>query len=196
MRTKLITAPTAEPITVDEAKSHLNVTSADDDTYIGSLIAAARRHAEAFTRRAFLFQTWDVLMDEFSSEIGIPIAPLQSVTSVKYIDTDGAEQTVATSVYAVDDNADPGVVHLDYGQSWPAARRQRNAVTIRVVAGYEDPDAAPESSVDVLPDDIKQAMLLHIGHMYEHRESVSDFQTHNVPMSYESLLYPHRVIRF
>jgi hypothetical protein len=67
MREYLIqrSAPTAEPISLVEAKLHLVVTITEDDSLITSLIAAARQYAESITRRALVAQKWSVLLDNF-----------------------------------------------------------------------------------------------------------------------------------
>jgi uncharacterized phiE125 gp8 family phage protein len=184
-RLTLKTAPASEPITTAEAKKHLNVTTSDDDTYIDTLVTAARMHTENILRRALITQTWNLYLDAFKSPTELPKPPLVSVTSIKYIDTDGAEQTTATGVYTVDTDADPGQVYLSYDQTWPDARTIDKAIDIEYVAGYG-------AAADV-PTAIKHAILLLVGHLYEHRETVADFQIHDVPMGYDALLWPYRV---
>lgn len=189
MPTTVVTAPTTYPISLSEAKAHLRVTESDDDIYITALIKAATAEAETFTQRALMTQTWDVFSDYFCSMMEMPKGPLQSVTSVKYIDTDGTQQTEAASVYTVDTDSDPGIVRLAYNQSWSSVRDQANAVTIRIVAGYGNAAAVP------MP--IKQAMLIHVAHLYESREpAIIGATVAMMPMSYESLLSSYRVMRF
>src|SRR5712692_3761461 len=65
MPLKLITPPTVEPIGLSEAKAHLRVDTADDDSFILAIISAARDYAEGFTRRRFLTQTWELALDHF-----------------------------------------------------------------------------------------------------------------------------------
>ena len=48
--------------------------------------------------------------------------------------------------------------------SWPSIRCKTNAITIELVAGY--------ATVDAVPEDLKQAVLLTVGHWYENREDV------------------------
>ncbi len=190
MSLQLVTAPASEPVTLAEAKSHLRVTVTDDDTLITSLIVAARQWIENFTRRALITQTWDYFLDAFDDGgIEIPRPPLISVGSVKYVDNDGATQTLATSEYTADTAAERGLVRLAYGKSWPGTRTQANAVTIRFTAGYA-------TAADV-PGPIKSACLLMLGELYERRETaIVGTIINEVPVSAEYLLWPYRSLRF
>jgi len=85
MRLKLKTAPSVEPFSLDEAKLHLKVDSADDNALISALITTTRDLAERETKRAFITQTWKLYLDEPPAEIEIPKPPLQSVESIKTI---------------------------------------------------------------------------------------------------------------
>lgn len=189
----LQTAPASEPVTAAEAKAHLRVTTSDDDTYISTLIIAARRHVETITRRALINQTWDYFLDCFpgSDKIVIPLPRLSSVTTVKYTDKDNVQNTLTASKYIVDTNNEPGQIVLAYGESWPSfTPRPVNAVEVRFVAGYG-------SSAASVPEGIKQAMLLLIGHWFENRESINigNIVT-EIPETTNALLWPYRVIQF
>jgi uncharacterized phiE125 gp8 family phage protein len=191
---KLILAPDHEPITLIEARLHLRLdatgspASHPDDALVTSLIKAARQHIDGkdgLLSRALITQTWELQLDGFPvNEIRLALPPLQSVSSVKYDDTAGVEQTVATANYAVDAVTPPGWVIPITGFSWPATMETPNAVRIRFVAGYGNAAAVPEP--------IKAAMKLLIGHLYENREEVAVAQTVSIlPMAAEALLSPY-----
>lgn len=164
MSLKLITAPTAEPVTLTEAKAHLRVIGADEDTYITALIVAARQAAEHITGRALMAQTWELALDAFKAGISLPRPPLASITSIKYLNDAGALTTMDASAYLLDDHSEPARLLPAYGATWPATRNQANAVLIRYVAGYANAAAVPQ--------EIKSWILLRIGLLYENRESV------------------------
>jgi uncharacterized phiE125 gp8 family phage protein len=192
---KLVTAPVVEPVSLLQAKQHLRVTIPDEDALILSLIIAARSHAETFTGRRFVTQTWDYFLDCFpwlewsrSGSFEIPNGPLQSVTSVKYIDEAGVEQTMNTSEYLVDAKSDPGRISPAYGKTWPAPRLQMNAVTVRFVCGY--------GLAAAVPYEISAGILLLIGEFFKHREETVVGSLQEVPRGAEALLTPYRVIRF
>lgn len=190
---EISTAPATEPITLADAKLHLRVTGSDEDTLITNLIVAARQWCENFQRRTYVTQTLKLYLDcfPFRTQIWLPRPPLQTVTSVVYTDTEGSDTTFATTHYNVDDKAEPGRIVLAYNDVWPTATLQTaNGVTITYVAGYGD-----EAS-DV-PQTVKQAMLLMIGHWYENRETVLVGSIgKQIEFAVESLLWQERVFVF
>lgn len=191
MPNKLITGPASEPITLTEAKAHLNVDTSDDDTYITTLITVAREQAEARQWRQLMTATREQVFDRFSSwALRLEYPPLQSVTSVKYIDLNGTQQTLVEGTdYEVNTDSLYGCVHPSYLQDWPATREVPSAVRVRYTCGYADADAVPTTT--------KQGMLLLIGNWYENREPyVSGTIISNIPLAVESLLSLNNVMRF
>ena len=208
MTLTLVTAPMALALTLAEVKAHLRVedTANDEDALIMSLTRAAHEHIDGrdgWLGRALLTQTWDLVLDRFpknrtrargyigpgfaADAIRVPLPPLISVTSVKYIDSDGVLQTWAASKYTVDIKSQPGRITPAFGEVWPSTRGEINAVTVQFVAGY----GADWNSV---PTPIKHAMLLLVGHFYEHREEVVvGITTARLPVAVEALLGPYQV---
>lgn len=181
-----VTAPTTEPVSLAEAKAHLRVDTNDEDAYISNLIVAARQWAENYTRRRFITQTWDYYLDEFPACIEVPYPPVQSVTSVKYNDADGAEQTLASSGYRVDSTSLPPRISPSYGNSWPATRSESNAVVVRVVVGYGAATAVPQA--------IKQAILLKVEDLYDVQRGCGDAKRGlSIVQAAELLLVPFEV---
>ena len=175
MGLKLVTPPEVEPVTLDEAKAHLRLDTDADDAYVSALITAARERIELFLRRALITQTFEYTLDGFpaspsliysTSVIDLPRPPLQSVESIKFIDTGGNVRTLPSESYVVDASSDEiGRVALAWTQYWPITRCSINSVVIRFVAGYGD---APED----IPQAIRQGILIEISNLYEDREDV------------------------
>jgi uncharacterized phiE125 gp8 family phage protein len=173
MSIKVITPPATDPITLAEAVAHLRVVGADDNTYITSLIVAARQAAENITGRALMPQTLERALDCFHEpgamrnpyRLMIPRPPLTSITSIKYLNDAGVLTTMDAADYVLDDHSEPARLTPAYGTCWPSTYDQANAVLIRYVAGYANADAVPQ--------EIKAWMLLRIGMLYENRESVA-----------------------
>ena len=191
MRLTLVSAPATEPLTVAEAKLHLRVDVSDDDALITSLIVAARQHVENFTRRALITQTWDVLMDRFcGDEIVLPKAPVSAVGSIKYYDTSGALQTWSSDEYLtefpVGPQAGPARITPISGVAFPSTQDRIGAVQIRITAGY--------GAASAVPDGLKAAMRLLIGHWYGNREAVvTGAIATDLPQAIDSLLWPFKV---
>jgi len=179
------TAPTEEPVTLIEAKNHLRVDHGDDDSLISALLQAAREWCEGYQGRAYMQRTITLKLDTFYDMLELPDPPLVSVTSVQYVDTDGNTQTLGSTYYTVDTTSEPGRIHLAYNQTWPQHRDIPHAVTITFVAGY--------SSRAAVPARFKAAIKLLLGHLYEHREVVTELALKKVPMAVESLLNIDRV---
>ncbi|MBA7465170.1 hypothetical protein ES707_00332 [subsurface metagenome] len=163
MRLKLKTVPAVEPITLDEAKLHLKVDTADDNALISALITTARQLAERETKRAFITQTWEMFLDYAPPEIEVPKPPLQATgLSIKVIDEAGSEAIVDPTTYDIDDSENsPGRVKLRSGCTWPSHRGFASFI-IEFKAGYGD------AATDV-PEALQQALFVLIGHMYENR---------------------------
>lgn len=198
---KRTSGPAAEPLTLAAAKDHLRVDTADDDALIAALLAASREDCEGFTGRCFVWSAWEMKLDAFPTarlgEIRLPRPPLIRVDSVKYIDSDGAEQTVAVADYQVDSNSEPARIRPAYGKSWPTPRAQFNAVTIAYVAGYAAGEGSPTDYAANVPESIKAAIKLQMGHLHENREAVNvgNIVT-EIPLGVRNLLWMHRVIDY
>ena len=181
MNWKITTAAAAQAVTTAEAKSHLRVDTSDDDTLIASLITAATTWCEDYENRAYITQTITANLDKFSSEIILPRPPLQSVTTIKYLDAAGDQQTLSSAVYDVDIIREPGRVTLAYNQTWPTIRSIINAVEIIYKAGYGD------ASTNV-PERARAAIKLLVGHLYENRELATPVALQQIPFTIKNLL--------
>jgi uncharacterized phiE125 gp8 family phage protein len=180
---------TTEPVTLAEAKTHLRVVDTAEDDYITALIGVARQHAEMLTGRQFITGTFTLTLDRFPGYFGditLPRPSLIGVSSITYIDLDGATQTVSPALYQVDAQSQPGRLRPAYAQSWPTAKEQMNCVTITFTAGF----GAAASNV---PKAIKQAVLLLVSQWFENREPlVIGTIVAQVPMTVDALLGPYR----
>lgn len=184
-------APAAEPLTLDEAKAHLNVDSDHEDALITSLIVAARRHAEAKTNRVLITQTWRQDLDAFAAcQIELARVKVASVTSVTYLDPDGARQTLDAGLYGLYGDDSTAWIQPAYGLTWPSCRVWPGSVQITFVAGYGNAAAVPQ--------EIKQWMLLQVGALYAQREGLAaGGPVTEVPRAaWEALLDAYRVWKF
>lgn len=171
MALKLITAATGLAISVAEAKLHLREDGADSDALIDLYIKAATEAAEQATGRAIMAQTWELTQDAFASVLHLTRIPVASITSLKYIDADGTQQTLDGSLYQVDNFDDFSAARVvpAYSTSWPVTRLVPNAVAVRYVAGY--------ATAGDVPSSIKDWIYLQVGAMFENRALEGGVQT-------------------
>ena len=169
MALTIVTEPTIEPLDLDELKDHLRLSETSDgseDTVLRPFLTTARRYGELTQGRAYLEQTWKLTLEDFPSNgvLTIPRPPLMSVTHIKYYGTGGTATTMTAGRYYQDTDSEPGRVVLGYGESWPSATlRPGSGVEVQFVAGYG-------SAATSVPEEMRQAIKLVAGHMYEHRE--------------------------
>ena len=185
MGDRLITPPAAEPVSVSELKAHLRVTHSADDAYLGELATAAREYAEQQTGRALAEQTREYTADAFPSNgvLRLGFAPVVSISSVKYLDEAGAEQTLAATVYTVDTQSEPGALVLKVDRAWPDTAKLPAAVRVRYVCGTT---ARPL---------LKQAVIFIAAHWYEQRLPVNVGNIINeIPHTLDAILWANRVI--
>lgn len=166
-------APENEPVTLDEAKKQVNsVDFDDDDAYLSSLIAAVRDHVEKYCGAAFAPQTAEIKATGWYDMAHLPVRPVSGVTSISYVDTEGATQTLDASVYELRGDS----IVLKHGQSWPAMQ-SGSLITLTAMIGFASAPLA-----------VKQAILLRVEDLYDNRGSGADSEW----TTFDSLLSNYR----
>lgn len=198
-----VVAPGGTPVTLAEAKQHVRRTDdTDDDTKLTALVNAAVQHLDGpsgVLGRAIVEQQWDAKFDRFpvgDVAIRLPLPPLITVDQVTYVDTLGATQTLAASVYQVVGPGSAGFGELvrAHGQSWPSTRAMPEAVTVRFTCGWEATEESPPDYTANVPDDIRQAIMIMVAEWYENREeTVIGASVNALPRAASSLLATHRM---
>ena len=167
----LITAPTVKPLTVADVSAQVRYDVTPESALIETYISAVTAKAEVALRRQLLTATWNLTLDAFPSAstrnpfaaIYIPLPPLQTVLSVKYLSPLNTLITLDPSLYAVAMTT-PGLIIPVYGQTWPDTLRFHGAVQIQFTAGYGN-------TADKVPECIKAWCMLNVASLYENRES-------------------------
>jgi len=174
-------APVSSPVTVEDARLHLDLDDNYYDSQLDRLIDVARRRVEQDTRRSLVTQTHVLSMDTFPSNgiIELPTAPVQSVTSVTYVDTADATQTFTE--YTLDSNNTPSRLVLNDGESFPTVRGHYDDVKVTYVSGY----GSTVASVDPVA---KFAILMLISHLFNSPSVTAHGSVNIVPVGYESLI--------
>ena len=194
------TAPPVEPVTLAEARSHLRLVASGspashpDDTYVERLIAAARNNAEGYMGRTIIETEYEWKFNQFPSldaSLVFPRDTVLSVQSIAYIDDNGDSQSFTD--YSTSFADYKSIIVPSYGNEWPVVRGHLNDITITFKAGYAA-DSSPTDYRANVPEAIKQAILLLVGHFYENREQVmTDVRPEQLPMGFQWLLHPYRV---
>lgn len=204
----VITAPVQPPMRIEYAKRHIRTLSNAEDVLIAAWINAAAQFFEEQTGRQLITATRELWLDRFPCEvvypfgtitgrrIELPYPPLQSVTSVQYVSSDGTvqdftdggspESNLWTAKTPAGPYAERGWIEPTYGASWPIAREESGAVRIRYVCGYGDTDS------DV-PDLVIGALAFLVGNFDQNR-SAEAFRTGfgELPMNIEAILQPFK----
>jgi uncharacterized phiE125 gp8 family phage protein len=186
------TQPAVEPVTLAEAKAHLRVDTADDDTYITGLVRAAREWVEQYLDRTLVHTQWVMRFDKFppdgTLDIELPRPPMvasgtATAVALTFTFENGDTSTYNTASFRVDRASTPGAVKTLYGQTWPPHLQDDNAISVTWWAGYG------ASGSDV-PQSIRHAMLMLCSHWYETRGATlaTGAVPQDVPFGVASLL--------
>lgn len=177
----VVTKPASEPVTLAEAKEHLKVPAdiTAEDTLIQGFVSAAREQVEQLTWRAVMSQSLRLVLDRWPEPFRLPRPPLIQIDSIKYYDASGVLQTLDSSNYRLIDGDNAALYPIS---RWPNLSNRQDAVTVNFQAGHQ-------SSGDV-PESIKAAILLFVGHLYNNREDVKA----DTPelRTFHLLISPHR----
>lgn len=165
-----------EPITLDAAKAQCNVDFDDDDVFLASLIAAGRDHVEKYCGINFAAQTMSAFSETFRSMTDLPFSPVQEIVSITYVDLDGEQRQVDSTIYKLQSDPYGASLTLRQGYNWPDMQA---GSTIQLVA---------KVGFDRVPDAVRHAVLLFVSDAYKTREPSSI-----VPLSsFDALLCNYR----
>lgn len=177
--------PAAEPVTLAEVKAHLRIAHDSEDTLIAGLIRAAREDLERATGLALIDQGWRLALDAWPARGCVLLArhPVREVLSVTVYGSQGEASLIDPAEYEADMLSRPARLHFS---TRPQPQRMLNGIEIDFTAGYG------EAGTDV-PDLLKRAILLLVGHWYEFRAHFSPAdQPVSYPAAYERIVASHR----
>jgi len=180
MPLRIVTEATGEPISLIDARRHLRLTTAatgaggssNEDLLLNSYIKTAREYGENYTKRAWMPQTFELVLDDFpTGGIELPMPPLSTMSTnvkIRYTDTTGGTSTIADTAISVDYHTEPGFVVPSSGNEWPDTSSVINAVRVQFVSGYTSSTGIETT----IPESIRTWMKVRMGQMYEHREPI------------------------
>lgn len=179
----LTTPPTAEPVSLAEAKAHLRLSHNDDDTYLASLTMAARRMIESRLSLAIMPQAWALFADRWPDDgiVQLPLHPVTSIESVAVFGDDDSAATIDPAHFYLDAASRPARLVLRHGRFFNPPGRKANGIRISFEAGYE-----------VAPAELKQALLITIADWFSRR---GDDDGGTLPPAALELMQPFRLAR-
>ena len=191
---RMVTPPTAEPLTLEEVMGALNLALDDRhlDDWLRRKIRGAREAAEEILEFPLTDAIYEWRRAGFAGEMPLPLGNIGAITEIAYIDANGDTQTLDPAVYVFDDNPRGPRVLRAGGASWPVTASRPDAVSIRFQGSYSESTDPPNPP----PEMIKHALEMLIGHWHENREAViaeSRGQTVEVPLGVRDLLRSQRV---
>lgn len=186
------TSPTWEPVALADLKTHMRITTTDEDTFLTGLIVVARMLAERYTRLTIPQTAWSVwhnrwplggnewwdgvregaLSAERRPYVELPQPPLQAVTAFKVYDDADTPTTVDPSTYFVSLGSEikRGRLNLRNNASWPIALRCADAVEIQFTSGWLGTDATNNT----VPAALKTAIKMIAAWLYSNRGDCED----------------------
>lgn len=164
-----------------EIREFASTTSRDAD--ITAKIKSAREWIEDYTGQVMVDSTWRFSLERtgslfnadpdvgrvFSGAVGptrdvyLHRTPVIAITSVKTVDGNGSETSVAEADYEIRDRSSrwPMLVPVNAG-AWGSSN-----VRITFRAGYADRTGSPQQDASVVPERFKQAMILWVKWNYD-----------------------------
>lgn len=167
---RIITSPTAEPVTLEEIRAHLGIADAvdDHDSMLVAASATARRLIETRLGVTLAPTQYRAKWNAGARVLELPNPPVLVDAEHPLAVTVG-EAGVDDGTYSIDADAMPAVLTL------PAAAAADVVVTYW--AGGE-----------TISPQLRSAVLLYVGHLYANREATSENPVGEVPLAFEALL--------
>ncbi len=167
MTSFLLSGPALEPVTLVQAKQFIRVSDTAEDSFITTLITAARLHVEGVTGRALIAQSWRVICDDWPHDriVVLPLSPMISLTAITAYDENGTPVSLAMAQFQPETKVTPARIFLPSPVAGSPVLREHSGIEIDYVAGYG-------SAQSDIPADLVQAVLSLVGYWFENRDAV------------------------
>ena len=179
----LLTAATWEPVSLREIKTQVQLAPeyTAHDVELQQLVTGAREQYERDTAQILASSSWQIRFDDWPVEyFELDVRPITAIERIRYYDTTGTLQTVASSVYELDAAYPVARIRLGDNQQWPTARGHEGDILIDYTAGYATQSAVPAS--------IKHAVMLLAATWFEQRTAVGA-SMQELPLGYTAMVH-------
>lgn len=157
MKRAIIAPPALAPAALGELKDWLAITTTKDDPALAALLLAALETCEAFTGLMPLEAACEEVLPADRCWRGLQTRPVEAVTGVAGLPTDGMRFALAPEDYAIDLDADGGA-HVRIVNPGAAAR-----IAVQFTAGLATDWAS-------LPDGLRHGIVRLAADAYRRRE--------------------------
>lgn len=180
-RSTVVTPPVTEPVTIHEAKRHVELAASntDHDVLLFQQITAAREQWERDTSQCLIARTLQLKLANVTDGLRLPDRPVTAISSIRFYPSTTIE-TLSTDIYELDTST--STLRLKYNQVWPSWSERWDAWEINYTAG-EHTDSTS------VPAICKQAILLYVGYLF--RGNRGDDDRPNDLRAYEALVARH-----
>lgn len=194
-----------EPVTLDEVKARLKLTTTADDATITQQITVARRYAEKVTRCSLAYKSYSLFLDRFPfprEPIRLLAPPLISVLDVMFLDDTLTQQTWAPDDYFIAYNNRPALIVPVPGIIYPDTAHVPGAVQIDFTAGYGYPGVAASGNTPAIPSgepippDVAEGIRQLTIHIYEHPEVVTGDELKEAPSGFSRFFGSNKIYEF
>ncbi len=188
--------PDESIVSLQEARLQCSTDLVEEDDDLMRKLRAATEDAEEYTARKFLTQKWAIFWDRWpdlnAGFFRVPFGRVQNLDTFEYTTDDGISYPLNQGTQIlINKHIEPARIVPAKGFSWPSSQLSPvSPIKAVITCGYGDSENVPAS--------IKEAVLLHLGHMYAHREAVvvgdrSSVDSRELAMGSKHLLNKHRL---
>lgn len=197
----VIEAATTYPVSEAEATAYARAPeNGDDAEQIGMAMKAATEFVQKHTNLTLQPTTFEERFCAWPFYAGVPRylgiiplsrVPVRDVEAVKYLDTDGNEQTVDEANWYWRRTSEGAEIRFKNNYSFPTVYDDDpEPLRVTYSAGYDDPTASGSGDDPnlALPETSRLVVLMLTSHWYEHREAAMAGETHAVVMGAKAIL--------
>lgn len=164
------------------AKKNSNIESDHEDDLLQIILDAAVEDVENYLETPVVARPASFSIAQWPTVLELPIAKVQSIASVTYLDVDGVVQTVIPTDYVLLPNSTGAKLEFVWQEAPELTTNIATPITINMVAGYADGEVSPT---------IKSAVLMRFSHKERFREDVPT----NLDRMFHAVLMPLKTFK-